>query len=126
MKKSRDATKEWLLENRVNENGDLDLSGLDFSDFEGNVDISAMIVNKNLFQDSQQVQGSLYQSNQNVEGNLMQTNQKVGGVLYEHYLDDKGEYWEENKDIKYTIRKIKLKKITIQELNEMGYDLKLK
>lgn len=118
-------TKEWLLENRVNENGDLDLSGLDFSDFEGNVDISGMIVNKNLFQDNQQVQGSLYQSNQNVEGNLMQTNQKVGGVLYEHYLDDEVEYWEENKEVKYTLRKNKLKKITIQELNEMGYDLKL-
>ena len=121
--KTIEEVKQWLLENRVNEYGDLDLSGLDFSDFEGDVNISAMIVNKYLFQDNQQVQGSLYQNNQNVEGNLWQTDQKVGGVLYEHYLDGKAEYWEEHEGFKCTIRRIKLKKITIQELNEMDYEL---
>lgn len=48
---SKQEIKKWLLENCVNEMGNLDLSGLDFSDFDGNVDISYMKVKLSLSQD---------------------------------------------------------------------------
>lgn len=66
--------KQWLLENCVEQNGDLDLSGLDFSDFDGDIYINRMIV-----------KGSLYQGKQIVKGNLIQSNQLVGKNLYEGY-----------------------------------------
>jgi len=82
MKKTIEETKEWLLENRTDKNGNLDLSGLDFSDFDGNVDISEMKVKRYLFQDNQKVGKTLFQHNQKVEGNLYQENQQVKGGLY--------------------------------------------
>lgn len=109
-------TKEWLLENRKDENGDLDLSGLDFSDFDGDVYINNMKVkrslfqnfqevgailyqefqrvDKNLFQHNQQVGGELLQNNQTVGESLYQSNQTVGKNFYNHKLN-KDEYWEE-------------------------------
>lgn len=41
---SKEEIKKWLLENCVNEYGKLDLSGLDFSDFDGDVYIFGMKV----------------------------------------------------------------------------------
>ena len=84
---SKKEIKKWLLENCVNENGDLDLSHLDFSDFEGNVFICEMKVKKNLGQYKQQVSGNLSQSAQDVKGDLFQSSQIVGGEL----LQDEGE-----------------------------------
>ena len=81
--KTIEELKEWLLNNRVNKNGDLDLSELDFSDFEGNMNISNMKVKGNLYQRNQEVKGDLDQSNQEVEGNLIQSYQKVKGDKYE-------------------------------------------
>ena len=48
--KTKEQIKKWLLENCVSESGKLDLSGLDFSDFDETVDISKMKVKKNLLQ----------------------------------------------------------------------------
>lgn len=70
--KTKEEIKQWLLENCVNENGDLDLSGLDFSDFDGDIYIGRMIVKKSLRQDEQIVKGNLFQSGQ-----------LVGNTLYE-------------------------------------------
>lgn len=70
--KTKEEIKQWLLENCVEENGDLDLSGLDFSDFDGDIYIGRMIV-----------KGSLYQEKQIVKGDLIQSNQLVGKGLYE-------------------------------------------
>ena len=83
MRKKREEIKSWLLENCVDEDGSLDLSELDFSDFEGNVHISFMKVKKTLFQDCQKVGIDLYQDCHTVEGNLWQDNQKVEGNLYQ-------------------------------------------
>lgn len=86
--------KKWLLKNRVNRKGDLDLSGLDFSDFNGDVFIHCLKVKKSLHQSAQTVGGNLYQSASTVEGdlhqsfhivksNLYQNNQTVGLFLYQ-------------------------------------------
>ena len=74
---SKEETKKWLLNNCINENGDLDLSGLDLSDFKGNVDISSWKVGGNLFQDYQEVGGDLYQGDQEVGRNLYQDEKKA-------------------------------------------------
>ncbi|MEG2229962.1 MAG: hypothetical protein RRY22_04220, partial [Bacilli bacterium] len=57
----------------------LNLSELDFSDFDGDIYIRLMKVKHNLYQDGQEVQGSLFQDFQEVKGNLYQDNQKVKG-----------------------------------------------
>ena len=63
-------------------NGDIDLSFLDFSDTEGNVYINNMVVGGMLDQSNQRVSNTLYQSNQTVEGDLYQANQKAKGKIY--------------------------------------------
>ena len=84
MRKKREEIKSWLLENCVDEDGSLDLSELDFSDFEGNVDISYMTVKKSLWQSYQRVEGSLWQSYQTIKGDLFQDNQEVEGDLSQY------------------------------------------
>lgn len=64
-----------MLDNFVNEYGDLYISRLDFSDFDGDVYINIMKVKKNL-----------YQNWQKVGGDLIQDNQKVGGYLRQNKL----------------------------------------
>ena len=108
--KTKEEIKEWLLNNCINENGILNLSGLDFSDFEVDIDISNMKVKGNLHQgnqevkgdlsqNSQEVKGNLYQSFQEVEGNLYQRNQKVEGDLYQNSQEVEG-YLRQDKKIK--------------------------
>lgn len=85
--------------------GDLYLSSLDFSDFEGNVFISNMKVKRSLFQSDHKVEGNLFQSNQEVEGNYYSINTKVKGR------------------ISFEVPTKMLRKITLQELKAMGYEL---
>lgn len=135
--------KQWLLENRKDTFGNLDLSNLDFSDFDGNVFIDNMKVkktlnqsyqevgenlyqafqkaDKDLHQDHQQVGRELLQNDQKVKENLYQSNQTVGKNFYNHKLKD-DEYWKEEET--YIIRKKKLKEITLEELEKMGFKLK--
>lgn len=113
---SKEEIKKWLLDNCIDENGDLDLRDLDFSDFEGDVDISGMSVKKNLMQNLQEVGGYLCQDNQIVEEdldqheqrvkgtlcqygqevgkNLIQEKQKVGGDLFQHHQKAKGSIYQ--------------------------------
>ena len=93
--KTKTEIREWLLDNAVDEDGDLDLNGLDFSDFEVDVYIGKMKVQGNLFQSGQEVQGTLYNKNN-----------KYGGDLYE------------------TPSTKLLKEITTEQLAELGYTLK--
>ena len=86
MKKTINEVKYCLLENRLNEKGNLDLRGLDFSDFNGNVSVGAMKVKKHLFQDGQEVGKTLFQDSQKVKGNLYQLNQNVEGSLYQEEI----------------------------------------
>lgn len=67
---TKEEIKKWLLENCINENGDLDLSCLDFSDFDGNVDISELKVKKSLNQSWQKVGGDLRQNYQEADGRI--------------------------------------------------------
>lgn len=80
---SNEELKKFLLENRVDKNGNLDLIGLDFSDFDGDVSISDMRVKKDLFQVCQKVGGNLWQTHQQVKGTLRQNCQEVGKDLYQ-------------------------------------------
>lgn len=102
--------RDWLLENAVDEEGDLYLIGLDFSDFDGDVYICNM-----------KVKNDLYQNFQIVGKSLIQNYQKVGKDFYNHKLNE-DEYWEEKRDCVVRIKK--LKEITLEELEKMGYKLK--
>lgn len=86
--------KKWLLENCVSEDGNLDLSELDFSDFDGSVDISYLKVKKNLYQGCQEVKGDLYQNSQEVKCNLYQNYQKVGCELYQNFQKVEGDLYQ--------------------------------
>lgn len=76
--------RDFLLQHCVNERGDLCLNNLDFSEFEGDVDISNMKVKYNLVQNFQRVGGNLAQEDQEVEGNLFQYSQYTKGNLLQH------------------------------------------
>lgn len=77
--KTKEEIKKWLLENCIDENGDLDLRNLDFRDFDGDIYISCMKVKKDLYQGYQAVEGNLYQRGQIVVGDLYQDeNDKKG------------------------------------------------
>ena len=81
--------KQWLLKNAVNEDGDLVLSDLDLSDFEGNVYIHGWKVKHSLDQSEQQVGGNLIQNYQVVDGDIYQNYQVVdGGIHQDHQIAD--------------------------------------
>lgn len=98
--------RNYLLENHVNEYGNLILSSLDFSDFQGNVCIDNMKVKGTLFQHAHEVQGNLYQSGHEVQGDLYNLHSQYGGKLFE------------------TPSTQLLKEITTEELAKLGYTLK--
>lgn len=98
-KPSKEEIKKWLLENCVDKNGNLDLSGLDFSDFDGSVDISGMKVKKNLLQNKQQVEGCLYQRDQRVRFDLDQPCQQVERDLDQHGQDVGGDLMQNSNDV---------------------------
>ncbi|MDD4643708.1 MAG: hypothetical protein PHW90_01620, partial [Bacilli bacterium] len=81
--KSKEKIRNWLLKNCVDEDGDLVLTELDFSDFEGNVYICSMKVKGDLYQHNQQVGKDLWQYNQRIKRNLWQNNQQVRKDLWQ-------------------------------------------
>ena len=108
---SREEIKKWFLDNCVDCNGDLDLSDLDFNDFEGDIFINRWKVKHNmrfqqhkvdgdLNQSNQRVKGNLWQSLQVVKGNLSQSHQRVRGDLYQWDQFVFGDLWSQklNKD----------------------------
>lgn len=97
MKKTIEEVRDWLLKNALDEDGDLYLSGLDFSKFNGDIFITSM-----------KIKGGLYQNTIDVQGDFFSKNIKVGGKI---------QYEEPTKPTKM------LKKITADELKEMGYEL---
>ena len=99
MRKKREEIKSWLLENCIDENGDLDLMYLDFSDFEGNVDISFMKVKGDLYQHNQRVGRNLYQDYQEVKGDLSQYNQEVKANLLQGYQKVEGNLYQSNQKV---------------------------
>ena len=94
--------KKWLIANCLDELGNLNLIGLDFSDFNGDIDISGMRVKGGLYQCSQKVEGDLYQDSQEVKGDLRQSFQEVKGMLNQSWQKDEGnlhQYCQEVKGI---------------------------
>ena len=88
--KTKEELKNYLLENYVDEFGDLILSGLDFSDFDGDVFIDNMRVKGDLSQSEHIVQGDLFQHRHKVQGDLFQGDQKVQGNYYCSDVEVKG------------------------------------
>lgn len=93
---SKNEIRKWLLENCVDRDGDLNLMFLDFSDFDGDIYISHMIVKGNLYQNSQEVKGRLEQSRQKVDGDLTQSQQRVDGDLEQGRQEVKGDLFEQH------------------------------
>lgn len=107
-KLTNDELRDLLLENCVNDNGDLVICDIDLSDFKGKVyltgwkvggsaDLSSWEVKGNLYQDWQTVNGDLYQSYQKVDGDLHQYYQKVNGDLNQSFQTAKNlcQGWQE-------------------------------
>ena len=127
MKKTEEL-RNYLLENYVSEDGDLILSGLDFSDFDGNVYIDGMKVKGNLSQCGHEIQGSLYQCGHEVQGHLSQHGHEVQGDLFQSRHEVQGNLFNENNkyggDLYEEPSTKLLKEVTAEELAELGYTLK--
>ena len=106
--KNKEEIKEWLLRNAVDEDGDLDLSGLDFSEFGGYVNISGMKVKGDLYQRDQEVKGDLIQNYQKVQGNLHQAAQEVKGNLHQGNQKVKGDLYQRYQEVKGDLRQDKI------------------
>ncbi len=100
--------RNWILEHCLDEDGDIDLKGLDFSDFEGNIYLNHMKVKKKLYQRDQNIQGDLYQCCQKVQGDLFQDRQTVQKDLYQCYQKVRGELVQDDR-----------RPITMKELEEI-------
>lgn len=78
---SNEKTVKWLLKHRVDEYGNINLNGLDFTSANCSVWFCEIKVTKSLYQDMQEVGEDLTQGGQKVEGNLLQCEQYVKGDL---------------------------------------------
>ena len=85
--KTKKEIKQWLLKNCVDRDGNLDLSSLDFSNFDGDIYISNMKVKNDLIQMYQIVGGDLYQCNQKVKNDLYQTTPEEKTIIDKIDLD---------------------------------------
>ena len=120
--------RDYLLENYVDEDGDLMLEDLDFSNFYGDVYITGMKVKGDLFQNRQTVKGNLLQNWQDVQGSLFQGRQGVQGDLHQSKQEVRGDLYNENSKYGgylYEAPSTKLlKEVTVEELAELGYKLR--
>ena len=90
---SNEKTVKWLLKHRVDEFGNINLNGLDFTSANCSVWFSEIKVTKSLYQDMQEVGEDLSQGGQKVGGNLLQGYQEVKGDLsQDHQIVDKNLY----------------------------------
>ena len=71
MKVTKEELVQLIKENFTDENGHIDLRGLDFSNFNKDVDISNMKVKGNLYQTKQEVGNILFQGGQKVKGKII-------------------------------------------------------
>jgi len=85
---------QFLIDNFVNADGNLDLMCLDFSNFEGNVFLCGIKTKKDLDLCFCDVGGDLYEDFQTVKGNLNQSGCKVGGYLEQACHEVKGNLFQ--------------------------------
>lgn len=74
---------EYLLKNRVDRNGNLNLEGLDFSFFDGDIDISGIVAKGNIYQSCQKSGKSIYQDHQVACVDIVQEHQRAYGNIYQ-------------------------------------------
>lgn len=98
--KTIEEVRDWLLKNRIDSNGNLNLNELDFSNFNGHVLIGFMKVKKDLFQDCQEVRGNVYQCSIEVGEDLFQGNQIVNGDLYQNEQEVNGDLYQGFQQVK--------------------------
>ena len=102
---SREEIKKWFLDNCVDRNGDLNLSDLDFNDFEGDIFINHWKVKHDMWFQKHEVDGDLWQGNQVVQGDLNQSwqvvmkdlnqyNQEVQGDLSQSHQRVRGDLYQ--------------------------------
>lgn len=128
VKPTIDDLRDYMLEHFVDNNGNLDVCGLDFSNFEGNVYITELKCGGDLSQSGHKVNGDLYQCRHKVNGYLYQSGHEIDGHLFQSHINVKQDYNCYN--IKYGGNiyidepQKTLKEITKEELAGMGYKLK--
>lgn len=128
---SNEKTVKWLLKHRVDEAGNVNLNGLDFTSVNCSVWFSEIKVTKNLYQDKQIVGGdlfqnyqrvleSLYQDNQKVNGFLDQSDQIVGKSLSQRRQDVKGNLYQHSQNVKGELVSHQLEKGEYWEEKKVG------
>lgn len=89
MKKSKEELVDYLLENFVNDKGELDISNLDFQDFKGNINISGI-----------KCEGGIKQGDHESKSYIDQARQKNLGPLFQNYQNNKGDLFSDFPEIK--------------------------
>lgn len=82
-KMTKEELTKLLIENFMDEYKMLDLSGLDFSEYNCDINIGHMKVSRDLYQNYQDVKLGLFQNNQKAGNILLQSEQEVGGSLFQ-------------------------------------------
>lgn len=117
MGKTIEELRDYLLDNYIDEEGDLDLMGLDFSGFYGDIYLTGMKVNGDLYQGFLKIGGDLIANMCEVEESLLLNGSKIKGDFYCEGNEVGGKvFTNEPKKL--------LKEITPKELESMGYKLK--
>jgi len=109
--------RDWIIQHCKNKNGDIDLDGLDFSQFNGDVFIGHMKVKHDLHQGSQTAGSYILQSNQTAGSYIFQSNQTARWMLLQDTTGmekDKDGYW------------VNKKKTLEERINESNLDEDLK
>lgn len=84
--------------------GNLDLSGLDFTNESiKSVDISRMKAKGDLYQNFQEVGRNLFQDQQEVGITLYQCSQKVGKNIDQSFQEVEGHLWQNNQEVGGTL-----------------------
>ncbi len=94
--KTIESLRDYLLANYVNEDGDLNISGLDFSEFDGDVVINGMKVKRDLYHSYYEVRGDLFQDGHEVKGDLFQGYHAAKGNLYQSEQSVQGSLFNED------------------------------
>jgi hypothetical protein len=82
-----------IIENFTTEKGNIDISGLEFNT---NVFMNNQRIKGGLNQDCQEIEGCLSQNCQTVKGDLWQSYQTIKGDVYQHEQEIEGVVYKEN------------------------------
>ena len=86
-----------IIDNFTDDNGDVDISGMEFN---CNADMSSMKVKGDLFQNNHKVDSYLFQNGHEVRRDLSQSSHKVRGDLYQYGHEVEGDLYQSNHEVK--------------------------